>query len=319
MRATDLVLAGLLALVNAIALPEPAAAAASSPSFSSSSSSSSLARDLEARAPNCPDVWKLVNADLNALFLEGGKCNALARGAIRALFHDCGSWDQSQGLSGGCDGSLIAGVAPDVELDRIENRGLQNIAGALSDLAGKHNTTKADMIIFAGNAAVFLCPGGPKVRTYIGRKDNTNSATRGGLPSPFDTPENLLALFKAKGLDAEALAALLGAHSTSTQSFVNATQAGASQDSTPGELDVSYYKQTHDFATKGTAPAGVFVFPSDAGIATSEASSVGRWFQGFIGDQDKWSKSFKKSMERMALFGNDKGTMADCTDSIAKL
>lgn len=150
MRATGLVLAGLLALVNAIALPEPAAAAASSPSFSSSSSSS-LARDLEARAPNCPDVWKLVNADLNALFLEGGKCNALARGAIRALFHDCGSWDQSQGLSGGCDGSLIAGVAPDVELDRIENRGLQNIAGALSDLAGKHNTTKADMIIFAGS------------------------------------------------------------------------------------------------------------------------------------------------------------------------
>ncbi|GKT64358.1 ligninase LG6 precursor [Colletotrichum tofieldiae] len=311
MRATVLVLlAGLLAFTNAVALPG---------SEDSPSSSPVLARDLKARAPKCPDVWTKVNAELNSLFLDGGKCNALARGAIRAIFHDCGSWDESQGQSGGCDGSLVVGVTPDVELDRVENRGLQNIAGALKDLSVRYNTTAADMTVFAGNAAIFLCPGGPKVRTYIGRNDNTNSAKAGGLPSPFDTPENLLALFKAKGLDAEALAALLGAHSTSTQSFVNATQAGASQDSTPGELDVSYYKETHDFATKGTAPSGVFVFPSDSSIATSEASSVGRWFQGFIGDQDKWSKSFKKSMERMALFGNDKGSMSDCTDAIAKL
>ncbi|WYZ45871.1 hypothetical protein EsH8_IX_000096 [Colletotrichum jinshuiense] len=310
MRANVLLLTGLLAFTNAFALPE---------SGDTPSSLAALARGLEARAPKCPDVWTQVNAELNSLFLDGAKCNALARGAIRAIFHDCGSWDESQGQSGGCDGSLIVGVSPDVELDRIENRGLQNIAGALKDLAGRYNVTAADMIVFAGNAAIFLCPGGPKVRTYIGRADNTNSAKAGGLPSPFDTPENLLALFKAKGFDPEALAALLGAHSTSTQNFVNASQAGASQDSTPGELDVSYYKQTHDFATTGTAPPGVFVFPSDSSISTSEANSVGRWFQGFIGDQDKWSKSFKKSMDRMSLFGNDKGSMSDCTDVIAKL
>ncbi|GKT43016.1 versatile peroxidase VPL1 [Colletotrichum spaethianum] len=310
MRVTVLLLSGLLAFTNAVALPG---------SGDASSSPAVLARDLEARAPNCPDIWTQVNVELNSLFLSGGKCTALARGAIRAIFHDCGSWDESQGLNGGCDGSLVVGVTPDVEIDRIENRGLQTIVGTLKDLSAKYNVTAADMTVFAGNAAIFLCPGGPKVRTYIGRKDSTNSAKAGGLPSPFDTPENLLALFKAKGLDAEALAALLGAHSTSTQSFVNTTLAGASQDSTPGEMDVNYYKQTHDFATTGTAPSGVFVFPSDSSISTSEASSVGRWFQGFIGDQDKWSKSFKKSMERMALFGNDKGSMSDCTDAIAKL
>ncbi|KAK1979560.1 peroxidase [Colletotrichum cereale] len=311
MRATLVILASLLTAAAAVALPgsEDAAAAAAP-------------HALRARAPDCPAVWTQVNAELNGLFLDGGgRCTALARGAIRALFHDCGSWDESQGQAGGCDGSLLVGADPDVELDRIENRGLQAVAGTLRDLSARYNTTAADMIVFAGNAAVFLCPGGPKVRTYIGRKDSTKSAKAGGLPSPFDPPEALLAMFKAKGLDAEALAALLGAHSTSTQSFVNASQAGAPQDSTPGEMDVAYYKQTYDFATAGAAaaPAGVFVFPSDAGVATSEASSVGRWFQGFIGDQEKWSKSFKKSMDRMSLFGNDKGSLSDCTDSIARL
>ncbi|KAK1999871.1 peroxidase [Colletotrichum falcatum] len=309
MRAVPLVLAGLWASSSSsaavVALPGPSGGAG-----------------LEARGPRCPDVWTQVNAELNSLFLDdGGRCTALARGAIRAVFHDCGSWDESQGRSGGCDGSLLVGAEPDVELDRRENSGLQAVAGTLRDLAARYGTTAADMVVFAGNAAIFLCPGGPKVRTYIGRADSTKSANPGGLPSPFDPPETLLALFKAKGLDAEALAALLGAHSTSTQSFVNTSRAGAPQDSTPGEMDVAYYKQTHDFATSGAgaAPSGVFVFPSDAGIATSEADSVGRWFQSFIGEHEKWSQSFKKSMERMALFGNDKSSMADCTDSIARL
>ncbi|KAK1594614.1 peroxidase [Colletotrichum navitas] len=312
MRATTLVLAGLLA----------AAAAAVALPGSSEDASPSLARGLEARASQCPEVWTQVNAELNSLFLDdGGQCTALARGAIRALFHDCGSWDESQGQDGGCDGSLLVGADPDVELDRVENSGLQAVAGTLRDLATRYGTTAADMIVFAGNAAIFLCPGGPKVTTYIGRADSTKSAKAGGLPSPFDPPETLLGLFKAKGLDAEALAALLGAHSTSTQSFVNASQAGAPQDSTPGKMDVAYYKQTHDFATAGAgaAPAGIFVFPSDAGVATSEADSVGSWFQSFIGEQEKWSQSFKKSMDRMSLFGNDQSSMSDCTDSIAKL
>ncbi|KAK2056285.1 peroxidase [Colletotrichum caudatum] len=312
MRAALPVLAGLLIATTAAAaaLPED-------------SPSPARGGPLGTRqAPQCPDVWAQVNAELNALFLDdGGRCTALARGAIRALFHDCGSWDQSQGLAGGCDGSLLVGADPDVELDRVENRGLQGVAGTLRDLASRYNTTAADMIVFAGNTAVFLCPGGPKVTTYIGRADSTTSATAGGLPSPFDAPETLLALFRAKGFDAEALAALLGAHSTSTQSFVNASQAGAPQDSTPGEMDVAYYKQTHDFATAGAgaAPAGVFVFPSDAGIATSEADGVGGLFQSFIGEQEKWSASFKTSMEQMSLFGNDKAGMSDCTGSIAKL
>lgn len=215
------------------------------------------------RNGECPAVWTQVKSDLNNLFMAGDQCNDLARGAIRAVFHDCGSWDTSQGLSGGCDGSLILGTTPDVELSRAENRGLQAIAGVLRGLAGKYSTSVADMIVFAGStflptsayhpsssvllafgprrdnsfslvvdAAVALCPGGPHVPTFIGRNDSTTSAPEGGLPDVFDSAANLAALFAKKGFSAEDLAALLGAHSTSTQKFVDPTQFNKSQDST---------------------------------------------------------------------------------------
>lgn len=82
------------------------------------------------------------------------------------------------------------------------------------------------------DAAIVLCPGGPRVRTFIGRKDSTNSAKPGGLPNVFDAAANLVDLFAKKGISQAELAALMGAHSTSTQRFVDPSQAGKSQDST---------------------------------------------------------------------------------------
>nr|AUS45858.1 putative generic peroxidase [Coniochaeta hoffmannii] len=260
----------------------------------------------------CPSVWTQVKAELNTLFMTGDQCNDLARAAIRAVFHDCGSWDTTQGLTGGCDGSLVVGVTPNVELDRTENRGLQTIAAKIKDLSTKYGTSVADMVVFAGT--ICLCPGGPRVKTFIGRKDSTVSAPPGGIPSPFDSAPNLLNLFAKKGFSAEDLAALLGAHSTSTQKFVDPSQANKSQDSTPGQWDVNYYKETYSFATTGKKDDKVFVLPSDSKLATFD--DVGKKFQGFIGNQGKWTSSFANAMERMVLFGNDKGDMVDCTSAL---
>lgn len=142
MHTSNLLLAGLLALANAAVLHHAEDA----------SYAAVVAKDLGTRGgAKCPAVWKQVNTELNSLFMSGSQCNDLARASIRAIFHDCGSWDTSQGLNGGCDGSLIVGVNPDVELNRNENRGLQKIAGVLKDLATKYNTTVADMIVFAGS------------------------------------------------------------------------------------------------------------------------------------------------------------------------
>lgn len=68
----------------------------------------------------------------------------------------CGTWDIPQGLHGGCDGSLFTGVSPDVELDRDDNKGLQDIAVIIKNLAAKYQTSVADMIVFAGSKKPLL-------------------------------------------------------------------------------------------------------------------------------------------------------------------
>jgi hypothetical protein len=129
----------LVSFTTAIKLPYAAAAA-------------EAAGGLEFRKDGgCPPVWKQVKSELNELFTTGHQCNDLARASIRAILHDCGTWDESQGLTGGCDGSLFLGVTPDVELDRRENRGLQTIAVVIKELAAKYGTSVADMIVFAGS------------------------------------------------------------------------------------------------------------------------------------------------------------------------
>ncbi len=129
MQLTPLVVSGLLAQAHGAVRP--------------------LAQDVAPRAA-CPAVWEQVKAEFNTKFMDGSQCNGFARASIRAAFHDCGSWDQSQGFHGGCDGSLVVATTPDVELDRSENNGLQTIAAYLKDAASRYGTSVADMIVFAG-------------------------------------------------------------------------------------------------------------------------------------------------------------------------
>jgi hypothetical protein len=141
MRSLGLFLAvsPLVSFTTAIKLPYAAAAA-------------ETAVELKFRkGGGCPPVWKQVKSELNGLFMTGNQCNSLARSAIRAILHDCGSWDISQKLTGGCDGSLFLGVTPDVELNRPENRGFRPIAGLITGLSVKYGTSVADMIVFAGS------------------------------------------------------------------------------------------------------------------------------------------------------------------------
>ncbi|KAF2490034.1 heme peroxidase, partial [Lophium mytilinum] len=230
----------------------------------------------------CPVIWKTVSADLTSMFLDTstGECNDDARAAIRETFHDCGTWNKAQGSTGGCDGSLI--LAP--ETGRSENNGLQDISAKLLALAQKRSVGVADLITFAGAHAIVTCPGGPRIKTYVGRKDSSNPAPNGFLPDVHAAGHSLYALFQDKGFDAVDLAALLGAHSTSKQFHVDPSKAGQAQDSTPGRWDVKYYSDTLN------PPANVFVFPSDTALANQ--TSVGKEFKGFVNNAGKWSGKF---------------------------
>ena len=65
--------------------------------------------------------------------------------------------------------------------------------------------------------AIVACPGGPRITTYVGRKDSTNPAPGGLLPDVHASGDSLFALFADKCFSAVDLAALFGAHSTSKQ------------------------------------------------------------------------------------------------------
>ncbi|KAF2111446.1 heme peroxidase [Lophiotrema nucula] len=257
----------------------------------------------------CPAVWSSISKELTANFVTGGQCNPLARAAIREIFHDCGAWNTAQGAKGGCDGSLILAG----ELARGENNGLQNISAFLNTTAIKWGVGVADMIVFAGNHAIVSCPGGPTVKTWIGRKDSKTPAPNGLLPDVNAPAATLSKLFQDKGFDDRDLAALLGAHSTSNQFNFDTTpgKQGAPQDSTPGVWDVKYYGETL------SPPQGVVVLPSDSKLAAY--NGVGKEFKGFVNNQGKWNGKFADAMGKMALFGSA-GTsgMVDCTDALPK-
>ncbi|KAH7355797.1 heme peroxidase [Pyrenochaeta sp. MPI-SDFR-AT-0127] len=259
------------------------------------------------KSGTCPPVWNEISKVLTRKFLTDGQCNPDARAAIRLIFHDCGAWNVTQGAKGGCDGSLVLSG----ELERGENKGLGPIAGYVQGLATDYGVSVADMVVFAGNHATVTCPGGPQVKTYVGRTDSYTQAPEGLLPDVNAPAADLFKLFQQKGFDAVDLAALLGAHSTSNQfNFDTSEKAkGLPQDSTPGVWDVKYYSETTN------PPKGIVVLPSDAKLAAHP--TVGKEFKGFVKNQGKWTGKFADAMGKMALFGSD-GTkgLIDCTSAL---
>lgn len=247
---------------------------------------------IEERDGKCPPVWNSIASDLTNMFLDTStnpsQCNDDARAAIREAFHDCGAWETALGATGGCDGSLILSVGNN-ELLRGENNGLQDISAKLLSLKQKWvavdpSVTVADIIQFAASVAIVTCPGGPQIKTFVGRKDSTNPAKGSLLPDVFAGADDLYALFQRKGFTASELAALLGAHSTSKQFHIPGAPVGAAQDSTPGKWDVQYYSDTL------SPQSNVYVFPSDAKLAVHP--TVGKEFKGFVGGQGKWTSAF---------------------------
>ena len=74
-------------------------------------------------------------------------------------------------------------------------------------MQGKYNSTEdpisvADLLQVAASVATLTCPGGPKVPTFVGRKDSTTPNPDGKLPSCRGSGDSLLALFQEKDFTA---------------------------------------------------------------------------------------------------------------------
>jgi len=232
-------------------------------------------------------MWKHLADDMYAVFADSVGCTELARGAIRLGFHDAGSWDRKSS-HGGADGSILLSD----ELKRPENFGLENIGATMMSWRAKYQpfgAGLADMIQLGANVGVLACPDGPRIRTFVGRPDNTKAAPEGKLPAVTATAQSLIDLFAAKTFTATDLVALVGAHTASKQRFVDPKRAGASQDSTPHYWDTDFYAETLAVAKGGSIndtiaaeavaksdhdprTTNVFVFESDKNLALYSAT-----------------------------------------------
>lgn len=251
-----------------------------------------------------------VSKTLTGLFLEAdGQCNDNARAAIRFGFHDAGSWDKNSAF-GGADGSLLMDFG---EEGRGENNGLQSIRTILKGVQKQHRVGYADLVQYAHNHATISCPKGPRVRTLVGRKDATRAAPTGLLPDVHDSADNLIALFQNKGFSAHDLAALVGAHASAKQRFVDTEQADKPLDTTPGVWDVEFYNDTLNQPNNPNDK--IFVLPSDQVLSVHP--KVNDEWKSFVGDQKHWNEDYAKAYFRMSLNGvTNFKDLRDCTRTL---
>ncbi|KAL3426652.1 ligninase h2 precursor (peroxidase) [Phlyctema vagabunda] len=255
-------------------------------------------------------IWKTIAVEMEAKFRgSSGRCNGFARGAIRLGFHDAGTWSKTTGY-GGADGSIILAG----EMTRGENNGLQEIVAVTQGWYNKYKSygaSMADIIQMGATVATVVCPLGPRVRSFIGRKDSTKPNADGLLPDVFASADSLIKLFEDKTIKAHGLTALLGAHTTSQQRFVDPSRATDPQDSSPGVWDVLFYGQT--IGTVPTPPR-VFKFPSDVALA-AHPKIVDEWkeFAG-PGGQSHWNEDYAREYVRLSLLGvNNINQLKECS------
>ncbi|KAH7389376.1 heme peroxidase [Phaeosphaeria sp. MPI-PUGE-AT-0046c] len=263
-------------------------------------------------------IWDAISKELEDLFLdEDGTCNQIARASIRLGLHDSAAWSQTSG-PGGADGSILLTN----EIERSENRPLRDIRSRALGLLQKYrgygyDISAADLVQFMHNVAVVACPLGPRILTFIGRKDSHKPNPDGLLPDPNMSATELIQLFNNKTITFRDIVALIGAHSTANQFFFDPSKAGQPLDSTPGIWDVKFYEEN----MLPESPEGVFRMPSDASFANDSASRVGfRAFADPVQGQAIWNEEYSVGWVRMSLLGvNNINHLTDCSGVLPKV
>ncbi|KAJ6457967.1 heme peroxidase [Mycena sanguinolenta] len=262
----------------------------------------------DAKNPVCIPWYDIRDAIMGGIFQ--GRCGDNARAAIRLAFHDAGTFSlalQSNALpNGGADGSLL--VDPN-EVLRSENNGLQNIVSLLQPLPAQFGVSPGDILHLAGVLAVLACPGGPVIPAYVGRNAPRNVAPTGLLPNPEDPVDVLLARFADMGFNSREVMALIGAHTTGKQRFVDTAVANTTFDTTVQIWDTRFYTQTADPTTD---LPGTYKLDSDVNFATN--SSTATDFKRFIGKQATWTTEYAAAHQKMSLLGFQEKALTDCSE-----
>ncbi|KAJ7642416.1 heme peroxidase [Mycena polygramma] len=260
-----------------------------------------------AKNPVCKPWYDVRDAIMGELY--HGRCGDLARASVRLAFHDAGPFSsalQAKGLpNGAADGSMLTDVN---EVKRTENSGLGPIVAALTPLPARFNVGPGDVLHLAGVLGVLACPGGPQIKTLVGRPLPKNLAPDNLLPNPNSPVKVLTDRFADMGFSIREMMALMGAHSTAKQRFVNPSLAGETLDSTPEIWDVRFYSETQ----QATAAPGTFRLNSDVNF--SHNATTQQDYNRFVGKQSDWGREYADAHLKMSLLGINQNGLTDCSE-----
>nr|BAR45976.1 manganese peroxidase isozyme [Phlebiopsis crassa] len=291
----------------------------------------------------CPDGTQVNNeaccafiplaSDLqDNLFL--GDCGEDAHEAIRLTFHDAIAISQSLGPSvgGGADGSML--VFPTVEPLFVASNGISDSVNNLLHFMPLHPTISAgDLVQFAGAVALSNCPGAPQLEFLAGRPNATAPAIDGLIPEPQDSVTSILERFADAGnFSPFEVVSLLSSHTIARADKVDETIDAAPFDTTPFTFDTQVFLEVllKGVGFPGTAnntgevesplpigsgtDVGELRLQSDFALARDSRTAC--FWQGFVNEQAFMAASFKAAMSKLAVLGQNREDLIDCSDVV---